>query len=226
MFWGYKTAGLVNTAEQLAEVIKLQPNAGLGDVIFVDVSKDGKLTDLDKTIIGNPIPKFYYGFNLGLDYKGIDCSVVFEGTYGNDIFNAMRYYTYDLGDVTNKSVAVLNYWTPTNTNTTIPRLNGNDKNDNKRISDMYVEDGSYLRLKTLQLGYTFPQLLTRKLFISSLRVYVTGQNLLTFTKYTGSDPEIGQLPSNSSSASTLSRGVDIGTYPQAKTFTAGINITF
>jgi len=225
-FWGYKTAGLVNTAEQLAEVIKLQPNAGLGDVIFVDVSKDGKLTDLDKTIIGNPIPKFYYGFNLGMDYKGIDCSVVFEGTYGNDIFNAMRYYTYDLGDVTNKSVAVLNYWTPTNTNTTIPRLNGNDKNDNKRISDMYVEDGSYLRLKTLQLGYTFPQLLTRKLFISSLRVYVTGQNLLTFTKYTGSDPEIGQLPSNSSSASTLSRGVDIGTYPQAKTFTAGINITF
>jgi len=222
MFWGYKTAGLINSAEQLADVKTRQPNAGLGDVAFVDVNGDKKLTDLDKTQIGNPIPEFYYGFNVGMEYKGIDCAIVFEGTYGNDIFNAMRYYTYDLADVTNKSVDVLNYWTPTNTNTTIPRLNGNDKNDNKRISDMYIEDGSYLRLKTLQIGYTLPQRITQKLFMSSLRVYVTGQNLLTFTKYSGADPEIGQI----SSTNYLSRGVDIGTYPQAKTFTAGINITF
>jgi len=221
-FWGYKTNGLVQTAEQLVDVKTRQPNAGLGDVVFVDTSGDGKLTDLDKTVIGNPIPSFYYGFNLGADYKGIDFAVVFEGTSGNSIFNAMRYFTYDLADVTNKSVDVLNYWTPTNTNTTIPRLNGNDKNDNKRISDLYVEDGSYLRLKTLQLGYTLPQSISKKLLMSSLRVYVTGQNLLTFTKYSGSDPEIGQI----SSTNTLSRGVDIGTYPQAQTITAGVNITF
>lgn len=221
-FWGYKTDGLVQTAEQLIDVKTRQPNAGLGDVVFVDTSGDGKLTDLDKTFIGSPIPSFYYGFNLGMDYKGIDFAIVFEGTSGNSIFNAMHYFTYDLADVTNKSVNVLNYWTPTNTNTTIPRLNGNDKNDNKRISDLYVEDGSYLRLKTLQLGYTLPQNISKKLLMSSLRVYVTGQNLLTFTKYSGSDPEIGQI----SSTNTLSRGVDIGTYPQAQTITAGVNITF
>jgi len=221
-FWGYKTNGLVQTAEQLVDVKTRQPNAGLGDVVFVDTSGDGKLTDLDKTVIGNPIPSFYYGFNLGADYKGIDFAVVFEGTSGNSIFNAMRYFTYDLADVTNKSVDVLNYWTPTNTNTTIPRLKDKNKNDNKRISDLYVEDGSYLRLKTLQLGYTLPQSISKKLLMSSLRVYITGQNLLTFTKYSGSDPEIGQI----SSTNTLSRGVDIGTYPQAQTITAGVNITF
>ncbi|NDP20863.1 MAG: TonB-dependent receptor [Paludibacter sp.] len=221
-FWGYRTDGLVQTPEQLADVITRQPNAGLGDVVFVDVSGDTKLTDLDKTIIGNPLPDFYYGFNLGLEFKGFDCSVVFEGTQGNDIFNAMRYFTYDLGDVTNKSVEVLNYWTPTNTNTKIPRLNGKDKNDNKRISDLYIEDGSYLRLKTLQLGYSFPKSLVSKLFVSNLRVYVSGQNLLTFTKYSGADPEIGQI----TSSNYTSRGVDIGTYPQAKVLTAGFNITF
>lgn len=221
-FWGYKTDGLVQTAEQLADVNKRQPNAGLGDVVFVDVNGDKVLSDLDKTIIGKPLPDFYYGFNVGFEFKGLDFAAIFEGTYGNDIFNAMRYFTYDLGDVTNKSVDVLNYWTPTNTNTTIPRLNGNDKNDNKRISDLYVEDGSYLRLKTLQLGYTIPQSISNKVYMSSLRVFITGQNLLTFTKYSGSDPEIGQI----TSTNPLSRGVDIGTYPQAQTFTAGINITF
>ena len=221
-FWGYKTDGLVQTAEQLADVNKRQPNAGLGDVVFVDVNGDKVLSDLDKTIIGKPLPDFYYGFNVGFEFKGLDFAAIFEGTYGNDIFNAMRYFTYDLGDVTNKSVDVLNYWTSTNTNTTIPRLNGKDKNDNKRISDLYVEDGSYLRLKTLQLGYTIPQSISSKVYMSSLRVFITGQNLLTFTKYSGPDPEIGQI----TSSNTLSRGVDIGTYPQAQTFTAGINITF
>lgn len=221
-FWGFKTDGLVQTADQLVDVKKRQPNAGLGDVVFVDNDANGILNDLDKTTIGNPIPAFYYGFNVGMEYKGLDFAIVFEGTQGNDIFNAMRYFTYDLADVTNKSVDVLNYWTPTNTNTSIPRLNGSDKNDNKRISDLYIEDGSYLRLKTLQLGYTIPQSLSSKLYMTNLRVFVTGQNLFTFTKYSGSDPEIGQI----SSTNYLSRGVDIGTYPQAKTFTAGINITF
>lgn len=221
-FWGFKTDGLVQTAEQLADLAIRQPNAGLGDVIFVDYNKDGQLNDLDKTVIGNPIPSFYYGFNVGMEYKGFDVGVVFEGTQGNDIFNAMRYFTYDLADVTNKSVDVLDYWTPTNTKTIIPRLNGNDKNDNKRISDLYIENGAYLRLKTLQLGYSIPQNILSNLYITNLRIFVAGQNLLTWTKYSGSDPEIGQI----SSTNYLSRGVDIGTYPQAKTITAGINISF
>jgi TonB-dependent starch-binding outer membrane protein SusC len=221
-FWGYKTNGLVQTAEQLADVKTRQPNAGLGDVVFVDNDGNGILNDFDKTLIGNPIPKFYYGFHLNMEYKGVDFSANFEGTSGNDIFNAMRYYTYSEANVTQKSTDVLNHWTPTNTNTTIPRLNGNDLNDNLRISDRYIEDGSYLRLKTLQIGYSLPQAMAKRIFMTGLKVFLSSDNLLTFTKYSGSDPEIGQL----SSSNTLSRGVDMGTYPQAKTVVAGISITF
>ncbi|MFV0392668.1 MAG: SusC/RagA family TonB-linked outer membrane protein [Paludibacteraceae bacterium] len=230
-FWGYVTDGLVNTNEQLTEVQKMQPNAGLGDVVFKDIAgakdadgndiPDGKLTDTDKTMIGKPLPDFEYGINIGAGYKGIDLAIVFVGTQGNDIFNAMRYFTYDLADVTNKTRDVLNYWRPDNQNTNIPRLNGNDKNDNKRISDMYIEDGSYLRLKTLQLGYTLPAELTKKFYVQKMRLFISAQNLLTFTKYSGADPEIGQI----SGSNYLSRGVDIGTYPQAKIFSGGISIT-
>ncbi len=221
-FWGYKTNGLIQTPEQLLDLKTRQPNAGLGDVIFVDNDRNGVLNELDKTLIGNPIPKFYYGFNINLEYNNFDISANFEGTYGNDIFNAMRYYTYSEADVTQKSVDVLNYWTPTNTNTTMPRLNGNDKNDNLRISDRYVEDGSYLRLKTLQIGYSLPQAMIRKVYMTSMRFYVSSDNLLTFTNYSGLDPEIGQLVSSN----TLSRGVDLGAFPQAKTVVAGFSITF
>lgn len=221
-FYGYKTDGLVQTLEQLAEVRKLQPNAQLGDVVFVNLNGDNALNDKDKTIIGNPIPSFIYGFNLGFDYKGFDINMNWGGTLGNDIFNAMRYFTYDLSSVTNKDVKVLNYWTPENTNTNIPRLAGTDSNDNMRISDRYVESGSYLRLRNLQIGYTLPAALTKKAYMQKVRVYVTGQNLLTFTSYSGSDPEVGQI----SSTNYLSRGVDIGTYPQAMTFTGGVSITF
>ena len=221
-FWGYKTNGLVQTQEQLLDVRKRQPNAGLGDVVFVDNDGNGVLNESDKTIIGNPIPKFYYGFNLNMEYKGFDISANFEGSYGNDIFNAMRYYTYSEADVTQKSVDVLNYWTPTNTHTNMPRLNGNDKNDNLRISDRYVEDGSYLRMKTLQIGYSLTKAIAHKLYMTSLRIYVSSDNLFTFTRYSGADPEVGQLTSDN----TLSRGVDLGTYPQPKTIVGGISITF
>ena len=220
-FWGYKTNGVVQTAEQLADVKTRQPNAGLGDVVFVDNDGNGVLNDLDKTMIGNPIPQFYYGFNINMEYKGFDFSASFEGTYGNDIFNAMRYYTYSLSSVTQKSVDVLNYWTPTNTNTTMPRLNGNDLNDNLRFSDRYVEDGSYLRLKTLQIGYALPPTVAKKIFMTGLRIFISSDNLLTFTKFSGADPEIGQL----TASNTLSRGVYMGNYPQAKTVVAGISIT-
>lgn len=221
-FYGYKTNGLVQTSDQLAEVQKLQPKAQLGDVVFVDVTGEGGLTSADKTFIGNPIPDFIYGINLGASFKGFDINVQMGGTYGNDIFNAMRYFTYDLASMTNKDKAVLNYWTPQNTNTNIPRLAKVDSNDNMRISDRYIEDGSYLRLRNVQIGYTLPASLTQKLYMSKVRIYLTGQNLLTFTKYSGADPEIGQIDEDN----TLSRGVDIGTYPQARTITGGISITF
>lgn len=233
-FWGYKTGGLVQTEEQLAEVKKIQPNAGLGDFIFLDMNgfeadgktlagkPDGKLNEADKTFIGSPIPDFTYGFNLSLAYKNFDFAAFFEGVYGNDIFNANRAYTYSTGTAFQKNRDLLKAWTPENRNTNIPRINGDDNNDNMRISDFYVEDGSYLRLKNVQLGYTFPKELVQKIKIQNLRVYISGQNLFTITKYRGADPEIGQL----SSTDYLSRGFDYGTYPQSRTLTGGLSLTF
>jgi TonB-linked SusC/RagA family outer membrane protein len=221
-FYGYKTDGLIQTEDQLAKVKKLQPNAELGDVVFVNTNNDASLNDDDKVTLGSPIPDIIYGINLGASWKGVDLNLQFGGTYGNEIFNAMRYFTYSLADVTNKDKVVLNYWRPGNTNTDIPRLINKDSNDNMRISDRYVEDGSYLRLRNVQLGYTLPVSLTNKFYIERLRLYVTGQNLFTITNYSGSDPEVGQI----TSTNYLSRGVDIGTYPQAKSIIGGVSITF
>ena len=233
-FWGYKTGGLVQTEEQLAEVKKIQPNAGLGDFVFLDLDRfaadgktltgksDGKLDEADKTFIGSPIPDFTYGLNISLTYKNFDFAAFFEGVYGNEIFNANRAYTYSTGTTFQKNRAVLNAWTPENRNTNIPRINGDDNNDNMRISDFYVEDGSYFRLKNIQLGYTFPKQLIQKIKIQNLRIYLSVQNLFTITDYSGADPEIGQL----SSTDYLSRGFDYGTYPQSRTITGGLSLTF
>lgn len=233
-FWGFKTNGLIQTDEQLTEVRKMQPGAELGDRVFLDLDgyeadgktltgiPDGKLDEADKQFIGSPIPDFTYGFNISLAYKGFDFAAFFEGVQGNEIFNANRVYTYGTNNVYQKNRAVLNAWTPENRNTDIARINGEDTNDNMRISDFYIEDGSYLRLKSIQLGYTFPVRLVKKAFIQNLRVYISAQNLFTITNYSGADPEIGQL----SSTDYLSRGFDHGTYPQARTIIGGINLTF
>ena len=157
-----------------------------------------------------------------MTYKNFDFAAFFEGVYGNEIFNANRAYTYSTGTTFQKNRAVLNAWTPENRNTNIPRINGDDNNDNMRISDFYVEDGSYFRLKNIQLGYTFPKQLIQKIKIQNLRIYISGQNLFTITDYSGADLEIGQL----SSTDYLSRGFDYGTYPQSRTITGGLSLTF
>ena len=131
----------------------------------------------------------------------------------------MRLYTYYPNDITNKDRALLNYWTPENTNTDIPRLTDADVNDNDRISDRYVESGSTFRLRNAQLGYTLPSSLAKKMKMQNVRFYISGQNLFTISSYSGLDVEVGQ-------SSSLSRGVDYGIYPQAITFTGGVNITF
>ncbi len=220
-FWGYVTDGLIQTESQLAEVKKngYLPNAELGDVYFVDMNEDGKLNENDKRMIGNPIPDVIYGFNLGMAWKGFDLSMQFGGTIGNDIFNAMRLYTYSLTDITNKDRALLNYWTPTNTNTNIPRLSAADYNNNNRLSDRYVENGSYLRLRNVQIGYTLPSSLVKKVMLQNVRIHLSGQNLFTISDYSGIDPEVGQ-------STSLSRGIDYGIYPQSRIITGGINITF
>jgi TonB-linked SusC/RagA family outer membrane protein len=217
-FYGYKTNGIFqNTAEvnayTNADGNLIQPNAKPGDVRFVDIDEDGKISDADRTKIGKGMPDWTYGLNFGADWKGFDFNVMLQGTVGNDIFDATR--RTDLAYV-NLPAYMLNRWTGEGTSNEIPRFSFSDKNGNWLSSDLYVKDGSYMRVKNMQLGYTLPRLLTQKAFISKLRVYVSAENLLTFTKYEGFDPEI--------SSGGTSLGIDRGIYPQARVFSLGINL--
>lgn len=224
-FYGYKTAGVFQTQEEIKgwAVQQGKDNSGLeiGDMKFVDVNGDGKVNDEDRTKIGSPDPDFTYGINLGANYKGWEFSAFLQGTQGNDIFNGMKAFLYAF-DETNKHKDMLNSWTPENRNTNMPRLDGNDVNNTNRTSDRFVEDGSYLRLKNVTLGYNFPNEWLEKVKISSAKLYVSAQNLFTFTNYSGADPEIGQM----TATNYLSRGLDNGTYPQARTFIVGLRIDF
>lgn len=224
-FYGYKTDGVFQSQEEIDNWAVQQgvKNEGLkpGALKFVDTNGDGKVDASDRTEIGNPDPDFTYGINLGAYYKNWELSAFFQGSKGNDIFNAMKTHLYKF-DETNKHKDMLNAWTPTNTNTNMPRLDGNDVNDTNRIADRFVEDGSYIRLKNLTLSYNLPQHLLEKIKLSSAKIYVSGQNLWTATSYSGADPEIGQVKTDK----YLSRGVDLGTYPQAKTFVVGVKLDF
>jgi TonB-dependent starch-binding outer membrane protein SusC len=196
----------------------LQPNAGPGDIRYAKDSTG----NLYYGNIGSPLPKFNYGLNCQFGYRNFDLNIFFQGTYGNDIFNGTMVYT-DRPDAThNMSTRMLNRWTGdgSTNDAHYPRLNAADAN-NILFSDRYVEDGSYLRLKNLQLGYTIPTKLSLKLKIQKFRIYVGATNLLTFTKYNGFDPEIG-----TGYYGSLDLGVDRANYPQSRTFLAGLNLTF
>jgi len=224
-FYGYKTDGVFQNQNEIDNHAAQMgsDNAGLepGDLKFVDTNGDDVINDEDRTKIGNPIPDFTYGINAGLTFKGLQFDVFFQGSQGNEIFNAMKTHLYAF-DETNKHIDMLNSWTPQNTNTDMPRLSGSDDNNTNRTSDRFVEDGSYIRLKNMTLGYNIPRRFTQKVGIDALKIYLSGQNLWTKTDYSGADPEIGQI----SSTNYLSRGVDIGTYPQAQIYTIGVKIQF
>lgn len=214
-FWGYKTAGIFNHPAELAKAPH-QPSAQLGDLIFVDTNEDGTLDDLDKQQIGNPYPKLMMGLNLSIDYKGIDLSMFWYSAMGHQIWNATR--RADL-IISNYPSNVLDRWTESNPDTSVPRVTSSDLNRSWRNpSDYYLEDADYLRLKNITLGYTLPRQMTEQLRISNVRFYVTSENLLTFTKYSGMEVEIG--------GGALGMGIDYGVYPQAKTFVTGVNVTF
>lgn len=202
-FYGYKSLGV---------------NVDTGDIDYEDISKNGSIGPEDRTIIGCAQPKFIYGITNDFSWKGLTLSIFFQGSYGNEIFNASRIDTEGMVDFKNQSKTVLNRWKRPGMITDVPR-SGNVENIHN--SSRFVEDGSYLRLKTLTLSYSLPASLLRKTALSGLQVFVTGQNLLTFTKYTGYDPEV-----NAYGASSVALGVDYGTYPQSKTVIAGINISF
>lgn len=218
-FYGYKTNGIFQNVNEINAYTNaagelIQPKAVPGDVRFVDVNGDGQITDEDRTDIGKGMPDWTYGFNMNISWKNFDFNMMWQGTIGNDIYDATR--RTDIS-ATNLPSWMLGRWTGEGTSNRIPRFVRGD-NVNWQSSDLYVYDGSYLRLKNIQLGYTLPQHLTKKVFISSLRLYVAAENLFTFTKYHGFDPEI--------SSGGTSLGIDYGVYPQARTWTIGANLSF
>lgn len=215
-FFGYKTDGLFQSQADI-DKSPTQPNAQPGDIKFVDVNKDGKIDAEDRTKIGDPFPKFTIGWGLTLEYKGFDFSSFVYASVGNDVYRA---YERNLA-MTNKFRGVLARWTgPGSTNDARnPRYSFIDANSNTRASDRYVEDGSFVKIKDAQLGYTFPKsVLAKTKMFSRIRVYAQVKNLYTFTKYSGYDPEI--------SGGIFDTGIDRGAYPQARTWSMGIDLKF
>lgn len=202
-FYGYKSLGV---------------NVDTGDIDYEDLSGNGSIGPEDRDVIGCAQPKFIYGLTNEFSWKGLSLSIFFQGSYGNQIFNASRIDTEGMIDFKNQSTTVLRRWMRPGMITDVPR-SGNVENVHN--SNRFVEDGSYLRLKNITLAYNLPQSLLGKIGLKSLQVYVTGQNLLTFTKYSGYDPEV-----NAYGASSVALGVDYGTYPQSKTCIIGVNVGF
>jgi TonB-linked SusC/RagA family outer membrane protein len=238
MFYGYKTLGVFQNEDEVNGYNKdgalIQPKAKPGDFIFADLAgefdengnpiPDGKIDDNDRTIIGNPHPKFSYGFNVTAKYKGFDLSVFLQGQYGNDIFMYHRFYNYKgfLGNFNQVSGLAEMSWDGEGSTNAYPILNPNSDNNNHRLSDWWLSDGSYMRVKNVTLAYNIPSQLIR--FIgkdAGVRIYVTGENLLTFTKYEGLDPELG-----SAGATSLELSVDRYVYPVGKTILGGIRVNF
>ncbi len=223
-FYGYQTAGLFQTWEDVYNHTDehgklIQPDARPGDIIFVDRNHDGTLDEGDKTFIGNPYPDLTLGLNMGFYYKNFDLTANFYGTFGNDIFNVQR-TRYSGADGSNFIAGVLKKcWDGEGTSNEYPRLSYSDLNQNyKRVSDFYVEDGTYLRCKLLTLGYTLPQHLLKGM---SLRFYFSCQNLFTITKYTGMDPERPFYDGN-----VIETGIDYANYPTPRTYLFGIDFKF
>jgi hypothetical protein len=198
-------------------------NPQTGDIMFTDVNRDGVITaGFDRTMIGNPHPVLTGGFTNTFSYKGIDLQIFLQWSYGNDLLNYTRVFVEGLGTRPFQNIAaVRDRWRQPGDITSIPRATLTDPNNNLRNSSRFVEDGSYLRFRNVQLGYNFPASVISKLKLSQLRVFVQAQNLLTFTKYSGMDPEV-----NFAGDSILTMGTDFFTYPQARTITFGLNVGF
>jgi len=214
-FYGWQTDGLFQTTDEIA-ASATQTGAVPGDIKFVDLNGDGVITALDKTKIGDPFPNFTMGWNFNLEYKNFDFSVFTYASVGNDVFRAYERNA----QFTNKFRNILDRWTgPGSTNdANNPRYTFSDANSNIRASDRYVEDGSFVKIKNVLLGYTLPDSAYKNNLFSKIRIYVQVKNLLTLTKYSGFDPEIP--------GGILNTGVDRGAYPQARTISAGLDLKF
>jgi hypothetical protein len=211
--------------------------------MFQDISgangvPDGVIDDYDRTYIGNPEPKFTYGIGNTFTYKNLDINIYFTGSYGNDVFNWIRRWTDDASQQTNLSTRALdfarvelidpngenefkNVQVAASSGAYMPRMSASDANNNYRVSDRFVEDGSYLRLQNISIGYSFPKKWVKKIHSENIRIYANLQNVYTFSKYKGYDPEIGSMDQNA-----LLTGIDNARYPSPRIYTFGINVTF
>jgi TonB-linked SusC/RagA family outer membrane protein len=194
-----------------------------GDIVYADTNFDGQITSADRTIVGNPHPDFIFGLTNNFTYQGIDLTIFLQGSYGNDVFNGSRLFLESLQGGDNQLAVVTRRWQQPGDITDIPRATTDPiaSSQNKRVSSRFIEDGSYLRVKNVTLGYTIGDDVLRKSMFSSVRLYVSAQNLFTFTKYTGLDPEVNYRGDDNSVI-----GTDFFTYPQAQTITLGANLKF
>ena len=233
LIYGYEFDGIYQYSDfysvpgsstlQLKEGVTSNPSLGNrlapGAVKYKDQDGDGVITTNDRTVIGNALPKWYGGITNTFNYKGIDLSFMLQFNYGNDIYNATRLYATQTNTQRRNQLAeVADRWSPTNASNKVPSYNGYVVND---VYSRFVEDGSFLRLKNVTLGYTLPHKWTRKFLVSKLRVYATGQNLFCLNNYSGYDPEV-----STASKSPMTPGLDWGAYPKSKVFTFGVDIQF
>lgn len=207
-FYGYKSVGIYQTGESTP-----------GSIKYADIDGDGEITqDGDRAVIGNAQPKFLAGLTNNFYYKNFDVSIFFYASYGNKVFNQNRQQLEQLSGQQNASPDALDRWTPSNPSTTMPRALDDPSTV---VSDRFVEDASFLRLKNIVLGYTLPAKLTSKAHFGNVRFYIAAQNILTLTKYTGYDPEVSK-----NEQTTLTQGVDYAVYPNSKSYQVGLNVTF
>ena len=222
-YWLISTAGYFNSQEEVDAYAKdgkkIQPAAEPGDIKFVDTNNDGVINDDDRVFQGSPFPDFTFALNGNMRYKNFDLSIGLQGVLGNKIYNATRQTLEDVTKGSNFLASCLDYWTPENKNASHPRLTWDDPNRNTRAeSDRYLENGSYLRLRSVQLGYTFPQTWFKGA-IQHARVYINAENLFTITSYSGYSPDVNADNANY-------RGFDNFIYPTNRTFMLGLNVTF
>lgn len=219
-FWGYRTNGIFQTQEEINTQPKINSlaNTKIGDRKYVDTNGDGVITALDKGDLGSSQPKFVGSFSNTISYNDFDLNFSFQGSYGGKIFNALNQQLEISTLGTNAAATLEDRWTPTNPSNEVPRASSSPLGI---VSERYVEDASFLRLKLITLGYTLPKSVSKKLGTKSVKFYVSAENLITWTKYTGYDPEVSSYEQNN-----LYPGIDFGSYPNSKTFISGLNVTF
>jgi hypothetical protein len=217
-FYGFVTDGIFQNQKDVDNHAVQQAgttasnSTSPGDIRFKDLNSDGVINAGDRTYIGNPNPKFIYAMNNSFAYKGFDLSIFLQGVYGNKIFNANNIYQEGMSTAQNQTERTLGRWEGEGTGNFMPRAIYGDPNQNSRVSTRYIEDGSYLRIKNVTIGYTLPMQLVQRIKFSSVRIYASCLNLATFTRYSGFDPEVGV------------NGVDYSVYPVTRTISVGVNL--